>query len=1125
MSRNISRINRLLLGLLAAGLSLSAFAQSVQYPTYKVGENVTGSQGPSLSAPTPEPWVVSDGTILTPAGTQIYLGTATRAKAIAVNPNTATHTAAVLQMGADQNVTIFNTQTGAVVQTFYDVANYETDGSTTGITYTPDGLYLLLSEDGYYGESVTSPQVLPNGVTVAKGDNNYLSYVNIAKVDPTTGKLTEYAEVNVPLDATYIPTGLPSPYSFLPLLNSVHCMQTVTFPVINYTMPAPVGTTGSNAIPCGIPYTAAQSYSSLSAYPMGIAVAPPPTGQTASTTAYVVADVNNELAKIDLTQNPPVQVAKVRVGNVPHSVVINATGTYAYVSNEAGRLATANDKLPNSTFQLYSDGTPVVAANPTGATATGTVSVVNLNNFTGTPVTISVGLHPTGMAFWGRYLLVANAYSDSISVIDTTSNTVAKTLPLGLPVQVPGSGTPAFGAGPNSIAVDETNNLAYVALYNANAVAVVNLNEAMDGVGAPYVGLIPVGYAPSSVVLDTTDKVLLVANDKGIGTTGFGVTLNETSSTCGTVAKETLNGRSVAEDTLYYTSYSGGTPKVTCENTLPNLGTASMIPVPITAAELATYTNQVTQNNHWDLTQNITAASGGSPSTKPVAIPAKIGAPSLIKHVFVIIRENRTYDQMLGDVVGGNGDPHLAVFGDGSVAQAANGGAGVTPNAHALVERFPLFDNFYDPSRQSADGHNWILQAIAPYSDDIQSPDWQRNYPSNGGDAMAYQPKGHLFDVAAAAGLKMKIYGEYVEENTFTNPFASPACNPASLLTNLCEPSWTQFYRDSQCFDAKTFGSNPNYALPQPSDCASPGVANETTLAYQNSIGSYSPLPNVMKYAVQNYPQFDLGIPDQYRFDVWYQDFQKDVAAGTVPQLSFMWISSDHTGGAPVAQAMQADNDLALGRFVDAISHSDIWSSSAIFVEEDDAQNGTDHVDGHRSPGYIISPYVKQQVNPDGTGKGVTEDSVFYTQVNMTRTIEQILGLKPMNQNDLVASPMSEIFINNINSPSQLPANNLLAWNHVANEIPLTETSGSVLAQLQKTNPKAAVLAVGWLKKKQEIFAAKQHIPDSEDPDTVRHYNWYEATGFVVPFPGDKSVRPASEFKRKAPIAKADLDD
>jgi len=338
--------------------------------------------------------------------------------------------------------------------------------------------------------------------------------------------------------------------------------------------------------------------------------------------------------------------------------------------------------------------------------------------------------------------------------------------------------------------------------------------------------------------------------------------------------------------------------------------------------------------------------------------------------------------------------------------------------------------------------------------------------------------------VAAKAGTKVKNYGEYIEENTFN----VAGCN-ATENTGSCEPSWQQFYRDSQCFDQQTFGANPSYQLPVPSDCQTPGLLGEKTLYYQNTIGSYSPLPNVMKPTVQNYPQFDLGIPDQYRFDVWYQDFQNDVKSGSVPQLEFMWISSDHTGGPPSAQAMQADNDLALGRFVD----------------------------GHRSPGYVFSPYVKQQVKNDGTGAGAVADHTFYTQVNFTRTIEQILGLKPMNQNDLVASSMYEIFVNNP------PTANFLPWNHVQNDIMLNNGTTAKL-KLPSKDPKVLALQAGWLKKKAEIFAGKYHIPDSEDPDTVRHYNWYEATGFVVPFPGDKMVRPASDFRKRAP-AKTDVDD
>ncbi len=327
------------------------------------------------------------------------------------------------------------------------------------------------------------------------------------------------------------------------------------------------------------------------------------------------------------------------------------------------------------------------------------------------------------------------------------------------------------------------------------------------------------------------------------------------------------------------------------------------------------------------------------------------------------------------------------------------------------------------------------------------------------------------------------------------------------LVTDSCEPSWTQFYNDTLLYES----------------------GNEKQLQYFNAIGSVSPLPNLISHTVQNFPQFDLGIPDQYRVDVWKQDFQYDVKKGTVPQLEFIWIMQDHTTGPPNAIAEEADNDLAIGRIVDYISHSNVWSTSAIFIEEDDAQNGVDHVDGHRSPGYVVSPYVTQQVNPDGTGAGVTEEKTFYTQVNMTRTIEQILGLTPMNQNDLKASPMRTLFVDNP------PANNFLPWTHVANGVPLCYGVSAYLdpngnpcptpasAALQDS-PAVKTLRAGWLNMKAEVFAAKYHTPDSLDPDTVSHYDWYDATGYKVPFPGEKTVRPASDFNRPAP-AKADDDD
>ena len=373
-----------------------------------------------------------------------------------------------------------------------------------------------------------------------------------------------------------------------------------------------------------------------------------------------------------------------------------------------------------------------------GAAITGTVSVVDLASMKVT-ATISTGLHPTGMAFYGGYLLVANTYSDTISVVDTTTNEVKQTINLGLPIKVPGQKGAAYGAAPNSIAVDAKTGIAYVALYNANAIAVVNLNASPKNA---VVGMIPVAYAPGSVVLDKANNKLIVANDKGVGT-------------------------------LYSfeTDYD-----VTDYNTHQDNGTVSIIPVP-NSTTLTAMTEQVFENNHWDLTENIKSAAGGTQDTNAVAIPAKIGDPSLIKHVFMIIRENRTYDQVLGDVAAGNGDSSLAVFGGKD-----------TPNAHQLVKRFPLLDNFYDPSRQSADGHQWITEGMAPYADDIQSPDWVRSYPGgNAGDALAYQNKGFLFSEASAAGLPVKIYGEYVENDTFLQPNGSTK-----------EPTWSQFYTDSQ---------------------------------------------------------------------------------------------------------------------------------------------------------------------------------------------------------------------------------------------------------------------------------------------------------------------------------------
>jgi YVTN family beta-propeller protein len=934
-SRNESRINPLrpLAGLLATGLSIPAFAHPSQpFPTYVVGPQPNGS------------FVVSDGAVITPAGTQVDLGIRVRAKAIALNPDVNSHTAAVLVMGASQAVEVFDIRTGQVVQDYLTLG-LDSSGSYSGITYSADGKYLMFSQDS--------------------------SNVAIAKVSPQ-GLLSDYAQVSVPPNNSFI-----------------SCFPN-----------SPMGDYGRL---CGTFYT---TYTS---YPGGVAFSKD------GKSAYALLNQNDTIAKIDLTSLT--QGTQVRVGNAPHSILLSANGKTAYVSNEGGRAATAGD------FQVYSAGTPIVADPVVGSAITGTVSVVDLGSMQVT-ATISTGLHPTGMAWFGKELLVTNTYSDSISVIDTEHNEVERTIDLALPIGIPGQDQAAYGAAPNSIAVDAEKGVAYVALYNANAIGVVDLDKRANN---PVMGMIPVAYAPSSVVLDKHANKLIVANDKGIGTR---------------YSFETDHG-------------------VTGLNTHQDNGTVSIVPVP-DRGTLEDMTAQVHQNNHWDLHENIKSASGGSQDTKPVAIPAKIGAPSLIKHVFMIIRENRTYDQMLGDVAAGNGDPSLAVFGGKD-----------SPNAHALVKRFPLFDNFYDPSRQSADGHQWISEGMAPYSDDIQAPDWVRSYPGgNAGDALAYTGKGFVWSEASAAGLPVKIYGEYVENDTFNNPDGTQN-----------EPSWSQFYADSQAFEAGT----------------------EKTLHYQNTVQSASSVPAVSDHLVKNFPPFDLNIPDQFRVDLWVQDFNKDVAAGTVPALSVLWIMDDHTGGPPTSDAEQADNDLAVGRIIDYISHSNIWASSAIFIEEDDAQNGVDHVDGHRSPGYIVSPYVVQ---------GGPTDHTYYSQVNMTRTIEQILGLPPMNQYDLVASPMTTAFIK-----GEPPESNFRPFTHLPNQVPLN------MGVSTASNTQQSPVARAWMVAKAKMFRGKQHRPDAEDPYTVNHWAWYEATEFKRPYPGEVKVRWPNEFAQNISKPYKDLDD
>jgi YVTN family beta-propeller protein len=916
-----------LFGLMSLGLSAQGFAQSQEFPTYQVGPQSNGT------------YVMSTGQIVAPAGRVVMLGSPVRAKAIAINPINPNY-AAVLLMGAAQAVQVINLASGKVIQNYSPFG--DSDGSFTGISFTPDGSKLLFSQDE--------------------------SNLAIARVNATSSLLSDYEQLAVPPTQSYIKcagitVGLPSdPLNFL----------------------------------CGQFYNG-NTYSSN---PAGIAVS------SDSTTGYVILNANNTVQPVDLTIDPPqLKGRQIRVGNAPNSIVIN--GTTAYVSNEGGRQAKPGD------FTNISNGTPIVANTVNGSATTGTVSVIDLTTGRVTGH-INVGLHPTGMTISGGYLFVTNTYSDSMSIIDLATNQVTSTISLALPLNDMKS---RFGAQPTGIVV--VGSVAYVTLYTANAIAVVDLS---GGATNPILGYIPTASTPSTIAYDQTLGELVVSNDKGLGTWG-----------------------SIGEAHGVY-GY----------NTHQDTAVVNVIPLP-NSSQLQAYTTAVYQNNHWDLTANIKNAHSGNSGVAPTAIPKRIGDPSLIKHVFLIVRENRTYDQILGDVPQGNGDASLAVFGGAD-----------TPNVHALIERFPLLDNYYNPSRQSADGHNWLVQAMAPYMDDIQSPDWIRSYPANGLDSLAYQHKGFVWDAAEAKGLPVKIFGEYVEYAGYTKN--NDPQNP--------NPSWLDFYNDALAYEN----------------------GSEKQLALFNAVNVISEIPTVQSNLIPNFPPFDLDIPDQFRVDLWQQNFNADVAAGTVPALTTLWIMCDHTGGPPTVDAEQADNDLAVGRIVDAISHSSVWGSSAIFITEDDAQDGVDHVDGHRSPGYIVSPYVVQYQPANHT---------YFSQVNMTRTIEQILGLPPMNQFDLVASPMYNLFTD---KPNTAP------WTHVPNQVPLDQ--GVTNAQGVQLSP----IAKAWAEAKARMFAGKMNRADSEDPVTMNHWDWYEATGFTRPYPGEKTVRWPSDFSDRIDHPHMDLD-
>ncbi|MDQ2728416.1 MAG: hypothetical protein M3Y91_11260, partial [Actinomycetota bacterium] len=651
---------------------------------------------------------------------------------------------------------------------------------------------------------------------------------------------------------------------------------------------------------------------------------------------YAALNGANSLGVIDLGTNA--LTAQIPVGNAPRQVVL--VGNQAFVSNEAGRPATAKD------FTNLSDNTPVVSNSSTGAATTGTVSVVDLGAGTQS-ATIPVGLQPTAeyLAADGT-LMVANSNDDSFSMIDTRTKRATQTVNVN---PLPGS---TVGSEPNAITMPTPNQI-LVSIGRDNALAAYYYN----GPNAPaqYEGLLPTDWYPVNVTMDQPLGKLIVTNDKGIGARGPVSTVTE----------------------------GPNTNPATSHNTYDDTGSVTSFQPPSTA-QLAKYTHMVFVDNDW---QHLLASTPlASANAAPTAIPAQLGMPSSIKHVFLIVKENRTYDQTLGDIGKGNSDPSLVQFG-----------ASTTPNQHALANQFGLFDNFYDEGTLSADGHNWLMQADANDYIEKEFGAFYRSYPAQGGDALAYQRDGFLWNaVQNATNPGTSSHNTAADYGEYANFMNLPATGA---------PTWQQWYQSAQILEGKASGPLPVATGQYP---------------------TYSDIPSLNQIIDRNYPKFNLDVPDQYRTDIWEQSFNKQLASPSstgVPNLNMLWVPDDHTAGTsgtdPYPSAQVADNDLAVGRMISDISHSSIWPSSAVFVVEDDPQNGVDHVDGHRSTMYVASPYAK---------RGLVNSS-YYTQLNLVKTIEQILGVPPMNQEDRAAEPMFNAFTN---TPDLTPFSTL------PNQIPLT---------------------------------------------------------------------------------------
>jgi len=498
---------------------------------------------------------------------------------------------------------------------------------------------------------------------------------------------------------------------------------------------------------------------------------------------------------------------------------------------------------------------------------------------------IPVEDHPNDMVLSadGKFLFVANANSNSVSVIDLLQRKVIETLNTALYPNAPA------GSTPDGLALSEDGNTLYAANADNNCLAVFDVSTPGQSTSK---GFIPTDWYPTSVK-DANGKII-VTNGKG--------------------AHSEANPRGPQPGKGGGPQYIAGLFK----------GNVSFIDQP-DRADMATYSQAVYKNVPYKKDQK-TAQNVAEDNP----IPKTKGDTSPIKHVFYIIKENRTYDQVLGDMPQGNGDSTLTLFGEK-----------VTPNHHKIARNFVLLDNFYVDAEVSADGHNW---SMGGYATDYVEKTWPTYYSGRGGTydyeggrEISYPQKGYIWNYCKRNGISYRSYGEFAQLN------------------------------------------HPN-------------------------------LDVLKNHIDRSYPGFDLSVKDVYREKQWEHDFDSLLARKSVPKFQTIRLPSDHTSGAqvgkPTPDAYVADNDLALGRLIDHLSRSSIWKSSAVFVVEDDAQNGPDHVDAHRSVCLVISPYVKRN----------SVVHTMYSTTSVLHTMELILGLPPMSQYDAAATPMYDVFTNQIDT-------------------------------------------------------------------------------------------------------------